>query len=286
MRPSRIFVALAGIVGFLLFSGICFSEDPVAQSQWTSSPLLLDGLAEEWRADSLLHEKKIDLDYGFRNDGQNLYILLVFRNPKFLSSIDAAGMTISCSLVGTKPNNNSVRFIKKTLTADQFIAMLEYQGVHLTGEKKEELRRQPQHPVFAACAVDKKGKILSPAAPATDVELPAFQATKQENGVTYEFRMPLASREVYPAGIGAEPGTSISVSLEWGGSVQKTLSTRTSWSTPWSMVSGGALADNGETRAQAYLNSFDSMSKPSLEGKKYALRVGVRLAKPAGAPDK
>jgi hypothetical protein len=286
MRQSLFFMVLAGIGWFLLFAGFGFSEDPVAISQWTASPLLLDGLAEEWRADPLLHEKKIDLDYGFRNDGRNLYILLVFRNPKFLSSIDAVGITISSSPEGIKNRNNGVKFLKKILKADQFIALLENQGAHLTGEEKEELRRRPQHPVSAAYAVDKKGKILSPTGSATGVEPPAFQTTKQENLVTYEFQIPLASREVYPAGIGAEPGTTLSVSFKWGGSAQKTLSTRTSWSTPWSMVSGGALADNGETRAQAYLNSFDSMSKPSLEGKKYALRVSVRLAKPAGAPDK
>jgi hypothetical protein len=278
-------MVLAGIGWLLLFAGFGFSEDPVAQSQWTASPLQLDGLAEEWRSDSLLHVKKIDLDYGFRNDGRNLYILLVFRNPKSLSSIDAVGITISGSPEGTEHNNNKVRFIKKTLTADQFIAMLEYQGAHLTGEKKEELRRRPQHPVLAAYAVDKKGKILSPTGSATGVEPPAFQTTKQENGVTYEFRIPLASREVYPAGIEAEPGTTISVSFKWGGSAQKTLSPRTSWSTPWSMVSGGALADNGETRAQEFLNSYDSMSRPSLEGKKYALRVDVQLAKQVSVPD-
>jgi hypothetical protein len=52
------------------------------------------------------------------------------------------------------------------------------------------------------------------------------------------------------------------------------------------MVSGDALADNAETRAQEFMNSFDSMSRPSLETKKYAFRVVVRLAQPVGSPDK
>ncbi len=285
MRQSQLLMVLAGIGWLLLFTGFGFPEDPVAQSQWTASPLQLDGLAEEWRSDSLLHVKKIDLDYGFRNDGRNLYILLVFRNPKFLSSIDAVGITISSSPEGIKNRNNGVKFLKKILTADQFIVMLEYQGAHLTGGKKEELRRQPQHSVLAAYAVDKKGKILSPTGSAIGVEPPAFQTTKQENVVTYEFRIPLASREVHPAGIGAEPGTTLSVSFEWGGSAQKTLRPRTSWSTPSSIVSGGALADNGETRAQEFLNSFDSMSRPSLETKKYAFRADVQLAKQVSVSD-
>jgi hypothetical protein len=283
MRQNAVLIVMAELGLMLLFSGFALSEDPVALSQWTSSPLQLDGLAEEWKTDSLLHEKKLDLDYGFRNDGRNLYILLAFKNPKFLSSIDTMGIKISGSPVGTKPNDSGFRFIKKTLTADQFIAMLEYQGVRLTGDKKEELRRQSRHPVYAAFAVDKKGKILSPSGSVTDVNPPAFQTQRQGNLSTYEFRIPLASRKASPAGIEAEPGATISVSFEWGGSAQKTLSTRTSWSTPWAMVSGDAIADNAETRAQEFLNSFDAMSKPSLETKKYAFRVDVRLAKPAGS---
>jgi len=286
MRQRSFLVALIEIVLVPLFSGFCFSEDPVAQSQWTSSPPKLDGLAGEWRSDSLLPVEKLDLDYGFRNDDRNLYILLVFKNPKFLSSIDAVGITISGGPGGTKNKNNAVKFVKRILTTDQYISMLENQGAPLTGEEREELRRQPRYPVFAAFAVDKKGKILSPSGAATNVEPPAFQTRRQENVSTYEFRIPLTSREPCPAGIEAGPGTTISVSFKWGGSAQKTLSPRTSWSTPWAMVSGDALADNAETRAQEFMNSFDSMSRPSLETKKYAFRVVFRLAQPVGSPDK
>jgi hypothetical protein len=264
---------------FLLLPGDVLSEDPIALSRWADSPPKLDGQAGEWGLDSLLHQEKIDLDYGFKNDDRNLYILLVFRNPKSLSAIDSVGMTISGGPEGTKNPNTAVKFVKRILTTDQYISALEDQGVQLTAGEKEGLRNWPQHFVFAAYAIDKKGNIIPAAAPAADVEPPAFRTRRSQNISTYEFRIPLASREAYPAGIEAEPGKTISVSFEWGGSAQKALSPRTSWSTPWSLVSGGAIGDNDETRAQEFLNSFDSMSRPSLETKKFSFRVDVRLAK-------
>ena len=286
MLRSQFSKALAGVGLSLLLSGFLFSEDPVVISQWAVSPLQLDVLTGEWAPESLLHLNKMDLDCGFKNDARNLYILIVFRNPKYLSSIDSMGITISGGPTGIKKKGNAVRFVTAILTADQYISMLEEKGSLLTGQEKEDLRARPRYPVFAAYAVDKKGKVLpSTIMSAAGAEPPAFRTRRRENVSTYEFRIPLASREAYPAGIEAEPGTAISVFLEWGGSAQKALSPRTSWSTPWSLVSGGALADNGETRAQEFLNSFDSMSRPSLETKKYSFQVDVRLADKAIPPE-
>ncbi len=278
MPQSQFSRVLVGVGLSFILSGLLFSEEPVALSRWTDSPPKLDGRAEEWGPESLLHLKKIELDYAFKNDGRNLYILLVFRNPKSLSSIDSLGITIAGGPKGTKNENTAVRFIKRVLTADQYISMLENQGVPLTANEKEGLGNWPQHFVFAAYAVDKKGKVIPVTASAADVEPPAFRTRRHQNISTYEFRLPFASREAHPAGIEAEPGRAISVSFKWGGSTQKELSPKTSWSTPWSLVSGGAIGDNDETRAQEFLNSFDSMSRPSLETKKYSFRVDVRLA--------
>lgn len=158
MRQSAFLIVLAGLGLLVVSSGFCFAEVQVALSQWAAARPKLDGLAEEWPPDSVLHEKKMDLDYGFKNDDRNLYILLVFRNPKFLSSIETLGILISAGLEGTKNNGSAVRFVKKTITADQYISLLESRGASPTDEEREKLRRQSRHPVFAAYAVDKKGK--------------------------------------------------------------------------------------------------------------------------------
>jgi hypothetical protein len=281
MLKSQFSKALAGAGLSLLLSGFLFSEDPVVLSQWAASAVQLDGRAGEWASDSLLHLDKIDLDCGFKNDVRNLYVLIVFKDPKHLSSIDSMGITISGAPAGTKKKGRAVKFITTFLAADEYISMLEEKGARLTEKEKEDIGRRTRYPVFAAYPVDRKGRALPSSGPeAADREPPAFQATRFANISTYEFRIPLASRETYPVGIEAAPGEAISIFLEWGGAAKKTLSPRTSWSTPGSIVSGGAIGDNDETRAQEFLNSFDSMSRPSLETKKYSFGVDVRLAKP------
>jgi hypothetical protein len=281
VQKSQFSKALAGVGLSLLLSGSLFSEDPVVLSQWAASPVRLDGRAGEWASDSLLHLEKIDLDCGFKNDARNLYVLIIFKDPKHLSSIDSMGITLSCAPAGTKKRSRAIKFITTFLTADEFISMSEGTGTRLTEKEKEDIRGRVRYPVFAAYPIDKKGKAFPPAGLAAgDEEPPAFWATRFANISTYEFRVSLSSREDYPAGIEAGPGEAISISVEWGGAAKKTLSPRTSWSTPGSIVSGGAIGDNDETRAQEFLNSFDSMSRPSLETKKYSFGVDVRLAKP------
>jgi hypothetical protein len=280
MRKGGLLASLVGIGLSLLCAGFAFSDEQIAKSKWAASFLKVDGLDEEWRADHLNLGEKVNVAYAFRNDAQDLYILFVFKNLKYLSSIDATGIAIYLGPEGTKRKDSGVRFIKKIVSADRFIAMLENQGTPLTEQEKAELRTRPQHPIFEAYSVDKNGKIIQqPAGPKTDAEPPAFSATKQGNIVTYEFRIPLASRELSPAGISADPGKTIRVFFEWGGSAKKVLKAKASWPTPESIVSGSVTTGADETRAQEFLSSFDSMSSPSIESKKYSFWVDVELAR-------
>ena len=280
MRKGGLLASLVGIGVFLFCSGFAFSDDTMAKSKWTASSLKVDGLDEEWSADHLYLGEKVNIGCAFRNDARNLYILFVFKNLKYLSSIDATGIAIYLGPEGMKRKNSGVRFIKKIVPADQFIAMSENQGTPLTEEEKAELRKRPQHPIFEAYLVDKKGKIIKqPAGPKTDVEPPGFSATKQGNIVTYEFRIPLESRELSPAGISADPGKTLRVFFGWGGSAKKVLKAKASWPTPESLVSGSVTTGADETRAQEFLSSFDSMSSPSIETKKYSFWVDVELAR-------
>jgi hypothetical protein len=280
MRKSALRASLVGLGVFLLYSGFAFSNEQRAKSKWAAAVVKVDGLDEDWRADHLDLGEKANVAYAFRNDAQNLYILFVFKNLKYLSSIDATGIAIYLGPEGMKRKDSGVRFIKKIVPADQFIAMLENQGTPLTEGEKAELRTQPQHPIYEAYSLDKKGKIIKqPAGPKTDVEPPAFCATKQGRIVIYEFRIPLASSELTPAGIGAEPGKIIRVFFEWGGSAKKVLKAKASWPTPESIVSGSVTTGADETRAQEFLSSFDAMSSPSIETKKYSFWVDVEFAR-------
>jgi hypothetical protein len=278
MKRGAFYAGLIGLEMLLSLGGFAFSQKLIIESQWAASSIKVDGRDEEWRSDKLYAEKKPSLEYAFRNDCRNLYVLFVFKNPKSLSSIAATGMTIYCLPEGIKQKKYGVRFIQKIATADEFVAVLENQGRLLTEEDKSLIRTRSLYPIPEAYAVDNKGEIIMPAGSQPDVEPPTFRAAKQEKIVTYEFRIPLVSREPYPAGIDSEPGKTIEILFEWGGSTKETLRAKGSWQSPESLKSKDVNTGAGETRAQEFLSDFDAMSSPTLNIKKHSFRVDVKLA--------
>jgi hypothetical protein len=278
MRKVRLFAGFVGLVLALLFPAVASPQGTAVDSRWASALPSVDGQAEEWPPDMLSLQKKLKIDFAFKNDDRNLFILMVFKNSKSLSSIDATGITVFYGPAGSAGRESGVLFITKELTAEEFIALLENQGTPLTEKDKEVLRINSQHVVFEAYAVDRQGKTIPPPAARFDMDPPVFKAGKRDKLVIYEFRVPLAPAGLPPAGMGASSGEAVRVSFEWGGTSKKVLSARTSWSTPANMVSGGLYDENGETPAQQFLNAFDRMSNPSMGTKKHAFATVVKLA--------
>jgi len=285
MRNNRFRAAWTFAAALILAAGApapAASQDTAVDSRWAAAPPTLDGQPGEWPQDTLTLLKKLRVDCAFRNDGRNLYAVLIFRNPKFLSSIAATGLTVYARPEGTKPGTNGVLFVGKTLTADAFIALLESQGTPLTEKEKEYFRIQQQHPVFEAYTVDAHGRTIAPPAPRPDLDPPLFRAAKAGDVVTFELRMPLAAPDKHPAGIGALPGEAVRVSFEWGGTTKELLKAQANWVAATSRGSGGAYDSNQESLAQVFLMGFDRMSSPGKEAKKYKFQAVVRLAEPGG----
>jgi hypothetical protein len=217
MIKNKLILGLIQVAAVFLFFSISLPAENIVQSTWTASPPQIDGQSEEWQGDAMAFEKSVGVDYAFRNDGRNLYVLFIFKEPKFLSSIDMTGITLYANTLGKKDKDWGVRFVKKTVNGEQLIDYMEKMGQPLTEERKLELKNKPQFIIFAATAVNKKGEDIFPAGPIQEIDLPGFRIGRQQNLVLYEFRIPLASREVHPAGIGTEPGEDIKIGFEWGG---------------------------------------------------------------------
>jgi hypothetical protein len=47
------------------------AKDKSVNSNWTAAPLNIDGSQNDWTDDILNTEKKVGVDYAFRNDGEN-----------------------------------------------------------------------------------------------------------------------------------------------------------------------------------------------------------------------
>ncbi len=217
----KIKTALVLVVLSLAVAVPVFPQEKILTSLWASQPAQIDGQDEEWNPDVLFLEKGSKVKCAFLNDQENLYVLLVFEEPKSLSTIDATGITLSFNTEGKKKKMSGIHFIKKMLTPEEVIAELEKEGQVLTEEQKQSIRSKAGAIVFAAEAVRDKGQ------PATEKEFipgasrPVFKTSEGEKRVIYEFRIPLARSEGHPLGIGALPGQTIYINFEWGGMTEQ-----------------------------------------------------------------
>jgi hypothetical protein len=273
MRKNKLIPGLIQIVALCLFSSAALPAENIVLSTWTASPLQIDGQSGDWVGDAVTSEKGVGVDYAFRNDGRDLYVLFIFKNPKFLSSIDMTGITIYASTSGKKDKDWGVRFLKKTVTGEQLIEYMEKMGQPLAEARKQEIKGRPQLILFTATAVNKKGEEIFPAGLVQDLDLPGFRIGRGENSVVYEFRIPLVSREVHPAGIGAEPGKDIKIGFEWGGLTQEM---REAMRGRPRGTETGADANRDEQTTGSYMGSPPSVGPAG--PKKYSFWVDVKLA--------
>jgi hypothetical protein len=217
MKKTRFAVGLIQISALMILTPVLISAGEVVQSKWAAPAPDIDGQIGEWQGETMSLQKNVDVEYALRNDGSNLYILFVFKNPKYLSSIEQTGMTLYASTSGKKDKDFAVKFIRKAVNGEQLVAYMEKQGQPLSEDRKQELINKPQFVVFEATAINKKGEEIFPSGPVPDVELPGFRYGRLNDQIVYELRIPLCSREHHPTGIGAEPGTAIKLGFEWGG---------------------------------------------------------------------
>jgi len=243
-------------------------------SLWVSAPLSLDGKTDDWTAPGRVSDTRSGIEAAFQNDGRNLYILIVARTPEAMRAIEATGVTILGRPAGGRKPAKGVRLETRQITPDGLIFWRESQGAVLTEAEKAELRKTPRHPVHVAFAVEAKGSSYGPLRRQPGTDPPDFASSG--DGVTYEFRVPLGAPDLVPGAVDGTPGAAIRVTLEWGGRSETNLSTRSSRESPDSR--SGYLSGTGRTWGQEFLDSFDSMSRPSETTKKHSFAVDVRLA--------
>ena len=263
---------------FCLLSA-AWAADTVVASRWAAELPRVDGQAVEWGQDVMSSQKNLSVDFAFRNDAINLYVLVVFKDPGFLSSIEMTGITLYLSPAGKKQKDIGVRFRRKNATADELIEILEKQGQTLTEERRVEIKAKPMYFLFEADAVNKKGEIILPPGDKREVDPPAFRLTKSADGsMIYEFRVPLAPRDVHPAGAGKGPGESIKLGFEWGGMSKEIRA---------AMMGRGDMPDQsrvstedarGERAENESAGSSPSLARSAQGPKQYSFWVDLKLA--------
>ncbi|MBN2408547.1 MAG: hypothetical protein JXE07_02325 [Candidatus Aminicenantes bacterium] len=270
MRRFRFYAGLICISALLFIVPVLVSADQSVQSQWAVPPPGIDGEIGEWQGEPMALQKNVGVEYALRNDGENLYVLFIFKDPKHLSSIEMTGLTMYANTSGKKAKDFAVKFVKKTVSGEELVAYMESQGQPLSEERKQELIDKPQFVIFAATAVNKKGEEIFPAGPVPDVDLPGFRYGRLEGQVVYELRVPLCSRDHHPAGIGAEPGKALKLGFEWGGMTEEMKA---------AMRGRGGGMPGTDMTAERTTGSYSGPVPDVAKGpKKYSFWVDAKLA--------
>jgi hypothetical protein len=199
------------------------------ESLWQSDPMTIDGVAQEWETSEPVFDDGSKVQYALRNDGRNLYIIMVFRAregqgrsaiyPK--STLDYTGMKIYFTTGAKKSKDYGILFQKKEYTADALIASMEKRGQTVSEAQKAEIRKKDKHIVFTEEVIKPK-KAAAPGGGADDSDAPMFRAVDKGGLAVHEFRIPL-NRVPELGGVNAQPGQEILVGFEWGGMTQQIL---------------------------------------------------------------
>jgi hypothetical protein len=212
-RKAAIFTLALAALAFLAAPGPAAGQ--AVESLWQAGPITIDGVAQEWETSTPIIDEGSKVEYALRNDGRNLYIIMVFKNPMYKSTLDYTGMKIYFTTGTKKSKDFGILFQKKQYTADALIANMEKRGQTLTEAQKAEIRKKPTHIIFTEEIIKPK-KAVAPTGQEGESDPPMFRAFDKGRLSVCEFRVPL-NRVNALGGIGAEPGQQILLGFEWGG---------------------------------------------------------------------
>ena len=209
-----IFFILPGLI--LVTASNSMAKKNIPQSIWTKNPLKIDGSSSDWTDVQINKVKKYSIDYAFKNNSNYLYIIFTFKESKFLSSINSSGMTIWLNNKGKKKKRYGIKFLKRRITPEAFIQLVEKKHGKLAEDKKAEIKKRKFYTINQSGIVNKESENPIPINLAAE-QAPAFQVKPAAGMMSYEFKIPLQNIEGKITGIGTSPGEKIALGFEWGG---------------------------------------------------------------------
>jgi len=249
------------------------AKTAAVESRWPKSPLKIDGDISDWQAPSFNSERSVQADYAFANDGGNLYLVFVFRDQKFLSSLSQTGFTVWFNDPGKKKKKLGLRFEKKTLSSTELIAVMEKKSGPLSEEKKKEMLAKPAYVINQFVAVDDDGRDQTdqvfPQPP-----LPEFTTLSASGRLVFEFSIPIGPGN----GLNLAPGKALMVGFEWGG-MTKEMRRELLQRGGYEGGGGGGLPEGEQDLDPEGMGQRDSGGLPSMRGPKhYIFWCEVNLA--------
>jgi hypothetical protein len=219
MRRTRLPLFAASVVLILGPALAAGAGQAVVASAWTAQPVTVDGLRNEWQGTALTDWKKDAVAFAFRNDGETLYVLLVIQDPQFRSSIEGTGVTLYFDARGAKAKDYGILFKKMRLGPAEYIAYLEKRGP-VSSDDRAKIQQKAGFFLFHHQVLDRKGKPVEASGEALSVPA-VFKYAPEGKAQVYEFSVPLLRASDLVAGVGSEPGGTLSVGFAWGGETEE-----------------------------------------------------------------
>jgi hypothetical protein len=211
--------ALFGILFIVSIASAAESQPAAVDSIWAAQPLKIDGSAKDWTGAAVGSWEKGGVQYAFANDASNLYVLFQIPDPKLRSTIEELGLVLRVDSGGGENRDYGIRFRRRRITANESIALLEKEGP-VSDEQKSKMRATPYYNFYFAEVVDSKGDAVS--VPAGVAGPPAmFKFSTEKKVLVFELMIPLARANAALAGLGAQPGATLSLGFEWGGPTEE-----------------------------------------------------------------
>ena len=193
-------------------------ETQKVETHWSAEPVQVDGQMTEWGGMPTSYFEDSGVQLGLRNDSQSLYVLFRFSDQDWARAIRMGGVTLWLDNSGKKKRDFGIRYTGgPPLSEMQKPGMAGEGGFqdNLTPEQKERLKKQQETMADQLKIIYKKsGQEIS--IPANGSIGPAVSFASSQGIYIYEFKIPLQKSDSSDYGIGAQPGQTISLGLEWG----------------------------------------------------------------------
>lgn len=280
MKTKKASFLLPPLLALLILAAPGVPEEAVKKSRWAASPVVIDGIEEEWSGEKLFSENKAGVDYFLRNDAENLYLLFIIRGQDFLSTLESTGITLYFNTEGRKKKDRGLHFIKRKVTADEIIRAMEQEGRLPSEELKADLKSKSNIFLYDYEIIRKKKSTAEETRTDGESKPPAFKYTKKAEETIFEFRIPL-SQDGQPGGIGVLPGGSFKIGFEWGGLTDQMKAAR------MARIAGASeRGAEGDTKSESHARnrggSIPGVSPSGGTSKKapkvYSFWVDVKLA--------
>jgi len=188
-------------------------EKKIIESKWTAAAIQVDGASADWDQNALEFDKDVKVNFGFKNDAERLYVLFVFNDPRYTSTIESTGLTMWINAEGKEKRNYGLHFHREMVSGDRLIQQMESQGQTLTEEEKLEIKSKPGYMLFLCDALNKKGDVV----PLPGSSRGTYRVMRAQGKTIYELGFPLALLDDPGAKTKWDPAQPLKIGFEWGG---------------------------------------------------------------------